>query len=75
MNFFNSLFLIEIYFCILNVIQGFVLSLSLFLLIFLKGAYLLSKEFRALRKLFIVKSTFFHSGLKDWTNLYQNNPR
>ena len=61
MNFFNSLFLTEIDFCIPNVIQGFVLNISLYLLIFVKGVYLLSKEFIA--------------GLKDWTNLYQSNPR
>ena len=38
--------------------QGFVLNLSLYLLIFLKGGYLLGKEFIALRKLFVVESTF-----------------
>ena len=59
MNFFKSLFLTEIDFCIPNEIQGFVLNLSFYLLIFLKGAYLLSKEFMALRKLFVDKSTFF----------------
>ena len=33
MNFFKSLFLTEIDFCIPNVIQGFVLNLSLFKLV------------------------------------------
>ena len=42
-----------------KLIPGFVLNFSFYLLIFLKGVYLSSKEFIALRKLIIVKSTFF----------------
>ena len=42
---------------------------------FLKRAYLLSKEFIALRKLIVVTSTFLYAGSNDRTNLYQSSPR
>lgn len=59
MNLFNSFFWREIGFWIPEVIQGFILKLSIYLLIFLIEAYLLSKEFTALRKLFVNKSIIF----------------
>ena len=76
MNFFNSLLLTEIDFYIPNVIQGFVLNLSLYLLLLLKGACLLSENFIALRKLFVDNSTLFSFRFKGLDqSIYQSNPK
>ena len=63
-NFFNSLFLLQINFLIPEVIQCFFFNLSLYLLTFLSGTYLFSREFIASRKLFVAQLTFLSSSFK-----------